>query len=222
LNSKESNKRSHAPDSKGSNPSHPIIINRSLIRDSVLADSKKSATNSAKAAPTSTPPKPPVADEFEQKLSPLVNESGAIASLEVVPAFCNLMKAETSAKNQSLLWTVILATRSPQCRRKVGELGGAAVLCDWVQKAKKEPKGVTLLRHALKVLECLPLSIEVLKSSALGKVVKTLKGNPDAEVSQRAERLMTSWMSLVAGADGGSAAPSMTITPLTSDKKRSR
>lgn len=185
-------------------------------------DSKKpSASSERSAAPAPAPSKPPP-DEFEIKLSPLVNEDGAIASLEKVPDFAALMKAESSAKNQSLLWTVVLATKSPQCRRKLVELGGAAVLSEWVQKAKKDPKGITLLRQVLKVLECLPMNIEALKTSALGKVVKTLKTHSDTEVAQRADRLVSSWVGLVAGTEGA-AAPSMPTTPLSSgDKKRSR
>lgn len=166
---------------------------------------------------------------FERNLQSIVNDDGGISSPEHVVSLIKLMRSETGFENQSLLWTVILSTKAPASRKRIVELDGAAILEDWLQRARKEAK-LPFIKQLLKVLECLPITLEALQGKELGKLVKLLKKYPDQEVSSRADRLMNSWTQLVTATTppaGGTAAPSSApaAEPMVADtdpKKRSR
>lgn len=111
-------------------------------------------------------------------------------------------------EKQQLMYLVVLQNKhtTKACLRRFVEEGGIAVLHDWLVEAKKDfPKRRKYLIRLLDTLALLPIGLEALKKSQLGKTVKTLSKLNDSEISDKAQKLVSSWMGLVTPQDPAQA-----------------
>jgi hypothetical protein len=66
------------------------------------------------------------------------------------------------------------------------------VLKAWLIQAIKE-KNTQLVRQLLKVIYTLPMTVETLQKSGMGKLIKKLENHPTEVVKKWAVRIMNSW-----------------------------
>lgn len=84
------------------------------------------------------------------------------------------------------------------CLRRFVEEGGIPVLHTWLSEAKKNfPKRRKHLLQLLDTFAVLPISLDTLKKSQLGKTVKALSKLNDTEISEKSQKLMSSWLNLL-------------------------
>jgi hypothetical protein len=122
----------------------------------------------------------------------------------------------TGGDAQQLMYLVVLQNKhtTKACLRRFVEEGGVPVLHSWLAEAKKEfPKRRKYVLRLLDTLTLLPISLEVLKKSQLGKTVKTISKLNDPEISDKANKLVSSWMGLVTPQDSASSATPSADTP---------
>lgn len=124
-----------------------------------------------------------------------------------------------SGEKQQLMYLIVLQNKhtTKACLRRFVEEGGVTVLRDWLAEAKKDfPKRRKTLFRLLDTLALLPISLEALKKSQLGKAVKVISKLNDPEIADKAQRLVSSWMGLVPPQD--STAPGS--VPAEAPRKR--
>ena len=115
----------------------------------------------------------------------------------------------SGGEKQQLMYLVVLQNKhtTKACLRRFVEEGGVAVLHEWLSEAKKEfPKRRKYLLRLLDTLAVLPMGLEALKKSQLGKTVRAISKLNDPEISDKAQKLVSSWMGLVAPQDSVSSA----------------
>ena len=84
-------------------------------------------------------------------------------------------------------------------RRFVEGEGGLAILHAWLLDAKKLfPKRRKRILQLLDTFQCLPINLEALKKTQLGKTVKSLSKLNDTEISDKSQKLVSSWLGLLA------------------------
>ncbi len=84
-------------------------------------------------------------------------------------------------------------TTARVCRKKFVEIGGLEVLNVMLQLQKKK----TLILALLDTLSILPVTVEVLKQSQIGKTIKALSRTADPDIPDQAQKIMASWLSLL-------------------------
>jgi len=201
-------------------PPHQQAASRPPSYRTLERKSKPTLLSGVQALHTVSKPKDDSPSAFELKLSSLVNDQSGVVAVDRIKPLIELLKEEqNSLEHQSLVWSALLLTKSLQCRRSFVELGGTVLLNESLARAKRDSK-TPFLRQLLKVLECLPMSVDALRASTIGKAVKALRSHADAEVAQRADRLMTAWMELIAvgtkaDADANASKPPTSTPTLT-------
>jgi len=99
-------------------------------------------------------------------------------------------------------------------RRFVEEEGGISVLHAWLNEAKKLfPKRKKRILQLLDTFNCLPINLESLKKTQLGKTVKSLSKLNDIEISDKSQKLVSSWLGLLAPQETQPPTPGSASTP---------
>jgi hypothetical protein len=130
-------------------------------------------------------------------------------------------------EKQQLMYLVVLQNKhtTKTCLRRFVEEGGITVLHEWLSEARKDfPKRRKFLLRLLDTLAILPIGLEALKKSQLGKTVKAISKLNDPEISDKAQRLVSSWMGLVTPQDATSsvlASAQSQAQPTDAPRKRS-
>jgi hypothetical protein len=124
-----------------------------------------------------------------------------------------IMASEKSPDTQSLLLNIVSNSRrvdlkkvyDPPNHPKASALtqswrgwhrfidnDGLVVLKAWLIQAIKD-KNTPLVRQLLKVIYTLPMTVETLQKSGMGKLIKKLENHPTEVVKKWADRIMNSW-----------------------------
>eukprot|EP00252_Welwitschia_mirabilis_P004442 TRINITY_DN14789_c0_g1_i2.p1 TRINITY_DN14789_c0_g1~~TRINITY_DN14789_c0_g1_i2.p1 ORF type:complete len:1283 (+),score=172.19 TRINITY_DN14789_c0_g1_i2:1969-5817(+) len=151
------------------------------------------------------------------ELSGLLDKDGGLLNSHAVDKLHLLMQEgddqqhKTSKKlkgsavsRRTSLTAVIGATSRADCLQKFVQLGGLALLNDWLQDAHKGKLGEgcsgdsekavdELLLTLLHALEKLPVDLEALKSCNAGKSVRNLRNHPNAKIHRKAKKLVEIW-----------------------------
>lgn len=83
-------------------------------------------------------------------------------------------------------------TSDPRHCNRFIDNDGLVVLKAWLIQAIKE-KNTQLVRQLLKVIYTLPMTVETLQKSGMGKLIKKLENHPTEVVKKWAVRIMNSW-----------------------------
>eukprot|EP00741_Cyanophora_paradoxa_P007820 tig00001215_g7566.t1 len=149
--------------------------------------------------------------EIEEGLSKLgLSPGGGIASVASMEQLAALLERAVASgvksETLSLLATVLLETKAPHLLRHFMGRGGLKSVSGAMQVVKQQNRTLTL-RTFMKVLQHLPVDVQALQASDVGKAVNRLKTHPDADVSARAAALVESWKKMVAAAPPPAPAP---------------
>lgn len=101
------------------------------------------------------------------------------------------------------------------CLRRFVEEGGISVLHGWLTEAI--PSRKSRIIQLLDTFAVLPINLEALKKTQLGKTVKSLSKLNDTEISDKSQKLVSSWLNLLAPEQ--STTPN-SATPPTEPRKR--
>lgn len=149
-------------------------------------------------APSPTPSKQQQQKLKETVLDGIVNDQGEIQGVHVLPSYIERLGQEKSVNGRGTLLTALHRTRDITIMNHfVNKTNGLATLGSWLQEHKNKPK---LMKFISRVLLQLPMSIDALRRSQLGKIVKKLCKSPeivvDEELKQRLNSCLKKWMNL--------------------------
>ncbi|KAK9767855.1 hypothetical protein K7432_002000 [Basidiobolus ranarum] len=142
-----------------------------------------------------TTPKEENADELMHLLTPLVNKDWGLGHVDHIPKFVKLMRNEEQLMSRSLLLTVLVNTTDRTTLKSFSNSKGPTVLRMWIVQAQKESS--PMLIKLLEALSNIPMDIDTLKETMLGRVIKTLKNSENEDVKKLAIDLMDRWTKLI-------------------------
>ncbi|XP_024530770.1 uncharacterized protein LOC9645736 isoform X2 [Selaginella moellendorffii] len=183
-----------------------------------------SNTTNTNAAAAATP-KRAKADDSEssfvksstkpEEIASIIDKDGGLCSLAGVEKLVSLMQQDRNdgirkpmevASRRIMLAGVVASTDKQECRDRLVQLGGLAVLDDWLQEAHKGKSGSDcghpaeldkvldeLLLTLLRALQKLPVDLDALKSCHVGKSVNNLKSHRMVEIQKKARKLVETW-----------------------------
>eukprot|EP00250_Pteridium_aquilinum_P000307 c10335_g1_i1 orf=217-3657(+) len=132
------------------------------------------------------------------------DEDGGLANTDAVDQLIIRMKQEQVSSQRSIHASVVVATSKEDCLRKFVQLGGVAILEEWIQdgsKIRSSDAGLKVgdkgldeeMLAILQALEKLPINLEVLKGCSIGKSVKHLRSVRNVEIQKKAKKLVDTW-----------------------------
>ena len=152
------------------------------------------------------------AQDLLDGLAPLLDSLGGIASIGCVEGVVAIMRKATAVDSTRKLLIVVLEKTKDKmpCLAKFVKLQGLAVLSSWLGDASKagRPQAVVQI---LRLLPRLPVTVNGLKDSGIGKLVNKLtkeKAGGDEDVRKEAASVLDGWKKLAkAKAAAESTAP---------------
>lgn len=143
----------------------------------------------------------------EEELGALMNPEGGISVVEKMTALHKAMQQEDSVTFRGLQLAVLRSKHTTkQCLRTFVLNGGLATLNGWLsEKRPLKPKVRKFILQVLATLEVLPVSLDLLKQSSIGKTVRGLKSLSDTEITEKAQSIIADWMKFIE--ESGGAAP---------------
>eukprot|EP00658_Telonema_sp_P-2_P039459 TRINITY_DN28232_c0_g1_i1.p1 TRINITY_DN28232_c0_g1~~TRINITY_DN28232_c0_g1_i1.p1 ORF type:complete len:588 (+),score=141.35 TRINITY_DN28232_c0_g1_i1:108-1871(+) len=156
------------------------------------------------AAPKATLRKTNLSD-LDRKLEPFMNSQGGVRNGEVVAGFVAAISGAVDVREQPSVLMVLAETESVDTLRKLQQAGMFKILNQWLVDAKAKSHMV-VIRLILRMLHKMPMSLESMKGSGIGKSVNKLKagsGNKSGndpvqkEIIERAKFLVESWSKFV-------------------------
>lgn len=129
----------------------------------------------------------------------LLDDSGAVKGTSSMEKLQKMMGSISwSGEAKYTLLTPLLHTMKQECLKCFVQGSGLLLLRDWGLQIRdsNDDDHVELLRHLLKVMCVLPMSLQGLASSQIGKLVRKLTKHNDPEVTSIATKLLASWMKL--------------------------
>jgi hypothetical protein len=160
-----------------------------------------------------------IADPFEEKLLPLLDEQGGISGIENVESVLTLMRQASSVdSSRKLLLLVLDKTRDKMpCLAKFVKAQGLGVLSSWLSDASKAAKPQLVLK-ILRLLPRLPVTVNGLRDSGIGKLVNRLTktkadvGETREDIKKEAASVVEGWKAL-AKANVSSASATTVAVP---------
>ena len=152
--------------------------------------------------------KPGLLDE----LPPLLDSAGGIASIGCVAGVVDIMRRATAVDSTRKLLIVVLDKTKDKmpCLAKFVKIQGLGVLSSWLGDASKAGRPQPVLQ-ILRLLPRLPVTVNGLKDSGIGKLVNRLtkeKAGSDEDVRREAAKVVDGWKALAkAKAAADSTAP---------------
>ena len=152
--------------------------------------------------------KPGLLDE----LPPLLDSAGGIASIGCVAGVVDIMRRATAVDSTRKLLIVVLDKTKDKmpCPAKFVKIQGLGVLSSWLGDASKAGRPQPVLQ-ILRLLPRLPVTVNGLKDSGIGKLVNRLtkeKAGSDEDVRREAAKVVDGWKALAkAKAAADSTAP---------------
>ena len=147
-------------------------------------------------------------------LAPLLDSLGGIASIGCVEGVVAIMRKATAVDSTRKLLVVVLEKTKDKmpCLAKFVKMQGLAVLSTWLGDASKAARPQAVVQ-ILRLLPRLPVTVNGLKDSGIGKLVNKLtkeKTGGDEDVRTEAASVLDGWKKLAkakAAAESTAAAP---------------
>lgn len=136
---------------------------------------------------------------LNQQLLDIVDRQGGVSEPQKMIKLQKIMAEEKSPDAQSLLLNIVSNSRRLDLKKVFIDNDGLVVLKAWLIQAIKE-KNTQLVRQLLKVIYTLPMTVETLQKSGMGKLIKKLENHPTEVVKKWAVRIMNSWKDVVLNA----------------------
>jgi hypothetical protein len=164
-------------------PMPPFIMFRSNngpinVAQNILPPQLVNVVNAPSSAPPaqqkSTTKTTPKLTEAEKKLKPMLDEKQGIATVDNVSQLLKQMGGEKTQKGRQTFIEAILNTTKTPILKKLVELKVVDLLKKWLEEAKVKEKDEIMVQ-IMQVIMKLPLNLDVLTSSGIGKVVTQLK-----------------------------------------------
>eukprot|EP00118_Oscarella_pearsei_P004403 m.18716 g.18716 ORF g.18716 m.18716 type:complete len:609 (+) comp27719_c0_seq2:311-2137(+) len=140
--------------------------------------------------------------EFLDYLRPLLTSTGSVKSNKEIPRFVQRMKVITALSHKCLCLQVLKATTlrvdsSDTLLTKFFSSGGWPVLNLWLSEAKRS-NNVAMTTELLELMRRLPVTVDLLKSGTVGKLVKQLsKAESSSPLKDLAIGVLEEWMNLI-------------------------
>lgn len=139
-----------------------------------------------------------------------ITEKGALVNIEGVEKLVHLMQPDKTERKidlagRILLSDVIASTENIDCLSRFVFLGGVLFLANWLQEAHKGKIGDStspresdksvdeLLMALLRALDRLPVNLDALRASCIGKSVNNLRSHKNSEIQKKARSLVDTW-----------------------------
>ncbi|CAA6661466.1 unnamed protein product [Spirodela intermedia] len=139
-----------------------------------------------------------------------ITDKGALINVDAVEKLVQLMQVDKGERKidlagRILLADVIAATDKNDCLGRFVQLRGVPLLDDWLQEAHKRKNGDgttpkeceksvdELLLALLHALDKLPVNLEALQTSQVGKSVNHLRSHKNSEIQKKARSLVDTW-----------------------------
>ncbi|CAA7397828.1 unnamed protein product [Spirodela intermedia] len=139
-----------------------------------------------------------------------ITDKGALINVDAVEKLVQLMQVDKGERKidlagRVLLADVIAATDKSDCLGRFVQLRGVPLLDDWLQEAHKRKNGDgttpkeceksvdELLLALLHALDKLPVNLEALQTSQVGKSVNHLRSHKNSEIQKKARSLVDTW-----------------------------
>ncbi|RUS21053.1 hypothetical protein BC937DRAFT_93762 [Endogone sp. FLAS-F59071] len=136
-------------------------------------------------------------NENANELSTLVGPTGGIPSPTSLKHLVQIMRNETRLVNRSVMLTLIMNTNDTNMLKSFVNSKGLAILRAWLVETAKSDNAALLVK-LLETLKHLPIDLEALKTTGLGRVVKSMTKNSEkTEVKQLINELMQQWKQLI-------------------------
>jgi len=136
---------------------------------------------------------------LNQQLLDVVDRQGAVSEPHKMIKLLELMSEAKSADAQSLLLNVVAFSRRPDIKKTFIDNNGLTILKEWLIQAIKG-RNSQLVRQELKVIYTLPITVDTLSKSGMGRLVKKLEGHSNDVVKKWATRIMNNWKEVVLNA----------------------
>ncbi|KAJ1976080.1 hypothetical protein H4R35_002861 [Dimargaris xerosporica] len=142
--------------------------------------------------------------ERELTLAQLLNQHGGLAKNESVGELTRLMLGCPNQSDRASYLNAILATTDPSCLEAIAESRASKILRVWMFESVKHGVFGVALELALRVAAHLPMTVDRLRQSKLGVVVKKIANNPQVKskaLLTLAQTLCNDWQKMAAGND---------------------
>jgi hypothetical protein len=148
-------------------------------------------------------------------LAPLLDSLGGIASIGCVEGVVGIMRKTTAVDSTRKLLIVVLEKTKDKmpCLAKFVKIQGLGVLSTWLGDAAKANRPLAVVQ-ILRLLPRLPVTVNGLKDSGIGKLVNKLtkeKAGADEDVRKEAASVLEGWKKLAKA----KAAAESTVPPKT-------
>ncbi|KAF9576227.1 hypothetical protein EC968_009786 [Mortierella alpina] len=162
--------------------------------------------------------------EIAQRVARL-SRGGAIVKAEDVKTVVQLMSAASDYEGRKYILTALLCTKAMVVLEKFVRSNGPAVFRTWILEASKnleKSNNRDMVLTSIAILKALPFDLESLKDSKLGKLMKGLSSDKEADkdISRQASQLVEKWRQLISETRSEPTEPSAAVKS-DNDKKRS-
>ncbi|KAF9285496.1 hypothetical protein BGZ68_003807 [Mortierella alpina] len=154
-----------------------------------------------------------------------LSRGGAIVKAEDVKTVVQLMSAASDYEGRKYILTALLSTKAMVVLDKFVRSNGPAVFRTWILEASKnleKSDNKDLVLRSIAILKALPFDLETLKDSRLGRLMKNLSTDKEADkdISRQASQLVEKWRQLISETRSEPPEPSVAVKS-ENDKKRS-
>ncbi|KAF9962084.1 hypothetical protein BGZ72_010690 [Mortierella alpina] len=162
--------------------------------------------------------------EIAQRVARL-SRGGAIVKAEDVRTVVQLMSATSDYEGRKYILTALTCTKAMVVLERFVHSNGPAVFRTWILEASKnleKSSNRELVLTSIAILKALPFDLETLKDSKLGRLMKGLSTDKDADkdISRQASQLVEKWRQLISESRSEPTEPSVAVKS-ENDKKRS-
>ncbi|KAF9962825.1 hypothetical protein BGZ70_007862, partial [Mortierella alpina] len=162
--------------------------------------------------------------EIAQRVARL-SRGGAIVKAEDVKTVVQLMGAASDYEGRKYILTALLCTKAMVVLEKFVRSNGPSVFRTWILEASKnleKSNNRDMVLTSIAILKALPFDLETLKDSKLGRLMKGLSTDKEADkdISRQASQLVEKWRQLISETRSEPTEPNAAVKS-DNDKKRS-
>lgn len=138
--------------------------------------------------------KAPSITELENKLSDMIGPSGGIQEARFINQFLALLNESQGTGNQDFLLQSMLkpSQNSKAIFDRFTSIGGVEVLGNLIRahEKKEDNEAKALLHTILSILNKINVSVELLDTTKIGKLVSTLTKHPEQSVQAKSSAII--------------------------------
>ncbi|CAO3570150.1 unnamed protein product [Mortierella alpina] len=162
--------------------------------------------------------------EIAQRVARM-SRGGAIVKAEDVKTVVQLMGAASDYEGRKYILTALLCTKAMVVLEKFVRSSGPLVFRTWILEASKnleKSNNRDMVLTSIAILKALPFDLETLKDSKLGRLMKGLSTDKEADkdISRQASQLVEKWRQLISETRSEPTEASAAVKS-DNDKKRS-